>query len=93
VEENLDEIAPCVKGSIARKSPSTLGLGIDHGLETTGADLGTKLVRVVAGVSDERGALRMIEQLRCGDQLVTLARRERDVDWPRFAVDEGVDLS
>jgi hypothetical protein len=32
------------------------------------------------------------KQLFSGDHLVTLARRQRDVDRPRFRIDDGVEL-
>ena len=55
-------------------------------------DLGSEVIGVVAGVTDERVALRVIEQLEGRNHFVALSRRQRDVERPRFRVDDRVDL-
>lgn len=72
--------------------PLPFRLRADHGLDPASLALGAELVRVVAGVADERSAGGEIEQLGRGDHLVSLARRQRDVERPPFRVDDRVDL-
>ena len=69
-----------------------LGLGVDDRLHSLGSNGLSERVRVVAGVADECLAASVREKLVGGDHLVPLAGRERDVDRPRFRVDDGVEL-
>jgi len=49
-------------------------------------------IRVVSGVADERLPSRMRQQVSRCDHLMPLTRRQRDVDRPRFRVDDDVKL-
>jgi len=92
VEEDLDEVSSSIERAILRDLPLPLGLGTDDGLDAAFFDLGAKLVGVVAGIADEGGAARIVEQFWRGDHLVPLAGCQRDVERPAFRVDDRVDF-
>ena len=76
------------------------GYGVDQclargdkcGAHAARSDRGAERVRVVARVGDERLASRMCEELIGHDHLVSLPRRDREVDGSAFRVDDGVEL-
>jgi hypothetical protein len=92
VEEDLDEEALAVQLPARWELAGPFGLRVDDGPHPAFAYGLAKAVRVVAGVADERLALRMGKQLVGGDHFVPLPRRERDVERAPFDVDDGVEL-
>lgn len=92
MKANLDEIADSIELAIQRQSSFALGLGVDHRLEATRANLADELVGVVASIGYESSAMGVIEKFSSGDHLMPLARGQCDVERPAFRVDDRVDL-
>jgi hypothetical protein len=92
VEEDFDEIALGVERAQKSGFSLSLGLSVDDGGHAFAPHPLTKLVRIVAGVTDERFAASVFKQLGRCDHFVPLARRDRDVERPTLGVDDGVEF-
>lgn len=92
VEEDLDEVARAIQLAVLRNRAFAFRLRADDGLDPARLQLGAERVRVIAGVSDQRVAASVVEELRRGDQFVSFAGSQRDVDRPAFGIDDRVDL-
>jgi hypothetical protein len=75
VEEEFNEIALTVESPVFGDCAFPLGLRADDGLDASRLELGAELVRVIAGVSDQRVTSGVVEEFWCCDQFVALARR------------------
>lgn len=92
VKADLDEVSDAVELTVERQGPLALGLRVDDRLDPSRFDLCSKLVGVVSGVGNKGIAVCMVQQLASSDHLVPLTRRQRDVEWSAFRVDDRVDL-
>ena len=92
VEEDFDEVALAIELSSEPRFDVALGLRVNDGLHSPIADGLKKAIRVVSGVTDERFASGVFEQLIGCHHFVPLPRRERDVDGPPLRVDDGVEF-
>ena len=90
VKEALNQIALPIQLSIEAMLLLPLRLGMNRWLLSPVPHRLHEFVRVVPGVADQRLPVRMIEQVRRGDQLVPLSRRQGNVERPPFRVDDGV---
>ncbi len=82
-------LSPMPKWVRFRDLSLPLRLRADDGLEAALLQLGTELVGVIAGVTDECAASGEVDQLWCCDELVTLNGRQRDVERAPFRVDDA----
>jgi len=92
VKEALNHIALPIQLSIEAMLLLPLRLRMNHRLLSPVPHRLHEFVRVVPGVTDQRLPVRMIEQVRRGDQLVPLPRRQGNVERPPFRVDDDVQL-
>jgi len=92
MEEGFDEVALAIEPSNESGFDLALGLGMDDGLHAACAHRREEIVGVVPSVADESLASRVREEFLCGDHLVALPRRERDVDRTALGVDDGVEF-
>ena len=92
MEEALDAITLAIEPPVQLVLHAPLRLRVDDGLHALVDDGLDEVVRVVAGVADERFSSRMREQIVRRDQLVPLALCERDVDRATLGVDDGVEF-
>lgn len=90
MEENLDQIALSIERSV--KPASVVlegGVVADDRLHAMCAD---DAVGIVGRVGDERSSLSMWQQLFGHRRIVLLSWRQRDLQWPRLRIDNGMDL-
>ena len=92
MKADLDEVTDPVELTIERPRAFALRLRVDDRLDAARFDLRAELVRVIAGIGDERVTVCVVEQLRRRNHLVALARSQRNVKRPTFRVDDRVDL-
>lgn len=92
VEETLDAIAYPVQ---ALAPAMRLGMGRvrrDHRLHATSLHRHADPFRVVSRVTDEGPSLRVFKERLGNSRLVSLARRQLDVERPPFRVDDRMDF-
>lgn len=92
MEEALDEVPAAVEPLL---DPVLLGAGavvVDDGLDAPAFEERADVFRVVAGIGDEDLASYVFQQLVDLQGFVAMTGREREVERPRFAVDERVEL-
>ena len=93
VKEALDAITFSIQATI-ETSPISLSSGIaaDDDLHGAAADLAREVVGVISGIADEGVPLSVREKFVGCDHVVTISRRQRDVERSALEVGDRVDL-
>ena len=93
MEAALDLVTVAVEFSVQACSAAlAIRMAADDRLHPPGADLPTEFGGIVARVSKQRLAASVLKQLVGSGHFVSVARRERDVERPTFAVDDDVEF-
>ena len=92
MEEDLDEIPAAVQTTVNQTLVLARRVRADDCLHPALVHRPDNVFGVVGSVADKSATLGVFDQLVGDRRLVLLPRRDRDVEWATFAVDEGVKL-
>jgi hypothetical protein len=94
MKEDLDEIALCVQSAVESTTiVFPRWVAADHWLDPARSEAACKVVGVIRRVSNERFAASVRQEHVRQRRVVLLARRDFDVERPRFRVNDRVELA